>query len=114
MDSLEGFSPEDTTGFIAIQGEFLRYLNEHQLTLSSHPPQEVRSPEAKGWRVPLQVKHLSPGRGPPGSMLEQLERRSCGEKPDLVGGTVMYHYTRQKYRSFRTAEAAARLGTRRV
>lgn len=26
MDSLEGFSPEDTTGFIAIQGEFPRYL----------------------------------------------------------------------------------------
>jgi hypothetical protein len=23
MDSLEGFSPEDTTGFIAIQGEFV-------------------------------------------------------------------------------------------
>jgi hypothetical protein len=23
MDSLEGFSPEDTTGFIAIQGEIL-------------------------------------------------------------------------------------------
>lgn len=58
MDSLEGFSPEDTTGFIAIQGRTHRasdLLLPVTNNIHSYPSQEVRSSEAQGWRAPHQL-----------------------------------------------------------
>jgi len=52
MDSLEGFSPEDTTGFIAIQGEYPPFFGSTDTNFpSSYPPQEVWPSKAQGWRA---------------------------------------------------------------
>lgn len=52
MDSLEGFSPEDTTGFIAIQGDTRpSFYSTDANDLPSHPPQEVWPSKAQGRRA---------------------------------------------------------------
>ena len=43
MDSLEGFSPEDTSGFIAIQGEFLVCLIAERTLTEPFQPSASRS-----------------------------------------------------------------------